>query len=398
VRLFHRNLGGGGRFIYDRGKGANVRNRTSTYRSLIGCCVVGALVALTAASSGAAAQRSGSAARASGSLVDASFGGQTAIWTEQYIFKPFGQQTGIKTTVLTIPGQQVAGITAQNKAHKIVWDMTDKLDDASMQTLEADGYLATMPPALFAKIKKIIPSVKPYAIPTQVASNMLVCNSKIVTNCPTDAKDFFNTTQFPGPRMLSSFQPLVAIATALEAAGVPASKMWPNSEAQSMKNVKLAEKYLNQLKPSIKTFYSSSNQALQLLDTGEVTMGSLWNFAAARGAANPTSNMVLKTTWNDAVNFISYDVVYKGAPNEANAWTLENWMIDNPKAVAQLTQQDVGQGVADPRVFKLVPAADRKWMASKVNRPPSVDTDIIWYGKFPAVQKEINNFWKSYTS
>lgn len=165
-----------------------------------------------------------------------------------------------------------------------------------------------------------------------------------------------------------------------------------------MKNVKLAEKFLNQLKPSIKSFYSSSNQALQLLDTGEVTMGSLWNFAAARGAANPTANMVLETTWNDAVNFISYDVVYKGAPNEANAWKLEEWMIDNPKAVAQLTQQDVGQGVADPRIFKLVPAADRKWMASKINRPPSVDTDIIWYGKFPAVKKEIDNFWKSYTS
>jgi spermidine/putrescine-binding protein len=364
-------------------------------RSLIGVvAVVGALVVSVTAATGKVTAHS---TKSADQLVIAGYGGLEPTLFQKYVFDQFTKETGINVTWVTVPGQQVAGITAQNQAHNIQWDMTLKLADSDMATLWKEGYLASMPSSLLASVRKVIPGTTAFAIPSQHGAVMVACNYKLVKPCPKTPKQFFDTKGYPGSRMLPSFQPLVAIGLALEAAGVKPNDAFPSNAKKSMANVKLAEKLLNQVKPSIKTFYSNSSQALQLLSTGEVTIAGLWNFAAARASVAPTSNMTLGASWVGAVNYPQYDVVFKGAPNETNAWKLVKWMIDHPKNLAGYAEAD-NAGVLDPRAFKLLSAKVRQWLPSAQHKQQSLDSDILWYVKYPSVKQEIDDFWKTYTS
>jgi putative spermidine/putrescine transport system substrate-binding protein len=356
--------------------------------------LVAALLSVVATASGTVAVHHGKRAN---QIIIAGYGGLTPGFMRTYILDPFTKDTGIEVTWLTVPGQQVAGITAQNTAGNIQWDMTLKLSDSDMATLWKAGYLATAPARLQAKVKKIVPAAQPFAIPSQNGAAMIVCNYKLVKKCPKTPKQFFDTTNYPGPRMFASFQPLVAIGLALQASGMKPKDVFPASAKKSAANVAKAAQLLNQIKPSVKTFYSNSNQALQLLTSGEVTIAALWNAAAARAYLQPSTNMTIGASWIGAVKYAQYDVVYKGAPNEANAWKLIEWMYDHPKNLAQYAEKD-NAGIADARAFKLLPAKVRQWLPAYENRPQSVDSDVIWYVQNPAIKQAIDDFWKGYTS
>jgi spermidine/putrescine-binding protein len=353
-----------------------------------------ALLLVGGATAGPTAQ---TATRDSDSLVIAGYGGLEQQNMTQYVFNDFTKDTGIHVTWLTVPGQQVAGVTAQNQAGNIQWDMTLKLADSDMATLWKAGYLASMPASLFKTVSGVIPGTQTFAVPDQQGAVMVACNYKLVSPCPKTPKQFFDTKKYPGPRMLPSFQPLVAIGLALEAAGMKPADVFPSSEKQSMANVKKAESMLNALKPSIKTFYSNSSDALQLFQSGEVTIAGLWNFVAARGNVAPTSNMSLGATWTGAVVYPQYTVVYKGAPDEANAWKLVQWMVTHPKNMAAYADAD-GAGLADTHAFALTAAKSRQWQPTAAHKQQTVRENVLWYVKYPKVKAEIDNFWKGYTS
>lgn len=335
----------------------------------------------------------------SGRLVIAGYGGLTAPLLQKYIYDPFTKDTGIQVQALVVPGQQVAGISAQNAAKSVQWDMTVGLADTDMATLLSKGYLASMPKSLQATIKKYVPDVRPWGVPVQRGAVMIGCNYKLVKKCPKSPKDFFDTKDFPGARTLPSFQPLVAIAFALEAAGVKPADIFPASVKKSTANIKRAISMLNAIKPSIKTFYSSSSTAIQLVNSGEVTMGGFWNGTLASYLANhPTSNVSFGATWNGAATYSQWDVVFKGGPDVANAWTFIDWLFKHPTNVAQYSTLAV-TATTDPRAFAQMPAKTRQWLPSTAKtRPPSINTNPVWYIRNPAQQKMIDDFWTSFTN
>jgi spermidine/putrescine-binding protein len=360
---------------------------------------VAALVVLL---SGIAAAFSGSTAdarpRATNKLVLAGYGGLTAPLQEKHYFEQFEKETGIDVQVLIVPGQQVAGISAQNAAKNIQWDLTIGLADNDMATMLSKGYLAAMPASTRNYIKQFVPDVRPWGVPSKRGAVMIGCNYKLVDKCPKSPKEFFDTKNFPGPRALPSFQPLVAIALALEADGVKPKDVFPASLKKSEANIKRAIAKLNTIKSSMKGFFSSSTTALQWLNSGEVTIGGFWNGTAQSAYQRPSANVQMGATWNGAVTYSQWDVVYKGAPNEANAWRFIEWLYRHPDNVAKYSEEAIS-GTSDPRAFAQLSPKVKQWLPSKAkNRPQSVDTNPVWYIRNPAQQKMIDDFWKDYTT
>jgi Spermidine/putrescine-binding periplasmic protein len=329
--------------------------------------------------------------------VIAGYGGTTPGNYQKYVLDAFTKDTGIQVTQLQVGGQQVAGISAQNAAGQIQWDMTMGLADTDMATLWKAGYLATIPGPLLAKIKKYHPDTTSYAVPAKRGAAMIGCNYKLAPKCPKNAKGLMDAKTYPGSRMFASFQPLVLIGFALEALGMSPKDIFPSNLAKSMKNLNRAEKFLAEFKPNIKAFYSNGNQANQLLNSGEVLYTGLWNTNSKLLHFTPTDHVTYGASWTGAVTYTQYDVVYKGAPHEASAWKLEEWMLNHPQNMADFAANE-NAGLTDPRVQALLPSAVRQWMPSKVKRPQTVDSNAVWYIQWPTLKQAIDDWWKAYTS
>lgn len=353
-------------------------------------------LALLVASS-AAASTSGSGRADDNTLVIAGYGGTTPGNYQKYVLDQFTKDTGIQVTQLQVGGQQVAGISAQNAAGSIQWDMTMGLADTDMATLWKAGYLATMPASLFAIEKKNHPETTNYAVPAKRGAAMIGCNYKLATKCPTTAKQLMDPVGYPGARMFCSFQPLVLLGFAGEALGMKPKDIFPNNLAKSMANLNREIAFLAKFRPNIKAFYSNGNQANQLLDSGEVLYAGLWNTNSKLLHFNPTDHVTYGASWTGAVTYTQYDVVYKGAPHEANAWKLEQWMAQHPQNMAQFAAAE-NAGITDPHVQALLTPQIRTWMPSKVKRPQTVDSNAVWYIQWPTLKQKIDDWWKAYTA
>jgi spermidine/putrescine-binding protein len=356
----------------------------------IGVIVVTGCVAATGLASGTKAHDAGN-------LVIAGYGGLTAPLQQQYLYGPFAQQTGINVTVDIVPGQQVAGIEAQQAAHNVQWDLTLGLADTDMATLLSKGYLARFPDDLLSYIKQYIPAARSWGVPRTEGAVMISCNYKLVSKCPKTPAQFFDLKDFPGTRMLPSFQPLVAIALALESVGVKPQDVFPANKQQSRNNVARAIQILNGIKPSMGAFFSSSTQALQLLDSGTIGIGGLWNGTAQNAYKNPAANVALGATWDGAVTYGQWDVVYKDAPDLANAWKFIDWLYHNPQNLVEYDNA-ASSGTADPRVFSQLSPQVKQFVPSPTRTLPSVATSPVWFIRDPLLQAEITNFWTSFTT
>ena len=359
--------------------------------------VAGTAAVVVACLSAAGGLASTTRTRDAGNLVVAGYGGLTAPLQQQYLYGPFSQQTGINVTVDIVPGQQVAGIEAQQAAHNVQWDVTLGLADTDMATLLSKGYLARLPDSLLKYVQQYVPAARSWGVPRTVGAVMISCNYKLITKCPKTPAQFFDTTDFPGARMLPSFQPLVAIALALESVGVKPQDVFPANKEKSRANVARAIAILNKLKPSMAAFFSSSTQALQLLDSGTVGIGGLWNGTAQNAYAHPASNVAIGATWNGAVTYGQWDVVYKNAPDLQNAFAFLQWLYQHPQNLAAYDNA-ASSGTADPRVFAQLAPTIKQWVPSPTRKLPSVATNPVWFIRDPTLQQEIANFWTSFTT
>jgi len=254
-----------------------------------------------------------------------------------------------------------------------------------------------MPDSVYNYVKQYIPDTKRWGVPAKRGGVMVSCNFKLVQKCPTSPKQFFDLENYPGDRMMPSFQPLVAIALALEATGMKPADIFPANKKKSTENVQKAIAALNKIKPSMKQFFSSSTTALQLLNSGTINIGALWNGTSQNAYAHPSSNMAMGATWNGAVTYAQWDVVYKNAPNAANAWKFLDWIYHHPENVAAYSNAAIS-GTSDPRAFAKLDPKVKQWLPSPTRKLPSVATDPVWYIRDPALKKTIDDFWTSFTT
>lgn len=305
-------------------------------RSVLLAPVVAGLLAVTACSSsggtsGSGASSSSAAVPALSSLkgrqlVISTWGGDWTAAVKKYFTDPFEKATGVKVVFDVNPSGVKQPALLQVQQHNVQIDLIDSANQAPLQQANA---LEAFPASLKATLTAASGpnDVNDYVWGGYgVTATVIACNPKIVKKCPTNAKEFFDVKDFPGPRAIAAV-PETSLAFALFANGLASG-----GEIKSM-DIDKAIQDLEQIKPDVQVWPSTDGQMEQILTDGQVGIGYLWAphvFSAMKTMPS------LVVNWGDSTDEVEDDgwAVPKGAPNADVAFAFLNWLAGQPKLQA----------------------------------------------------------------
>jgi spermidine/putrescine-binding protein len=309
------------------------RNRTWRAAALV---LVAGSVALVAACSSGSGSGGPAATGASGgppslkslkgtTLVITTWGG---VWTQdeqKYLFGPFTKATGIKVQTVTNGSDPAIPSLLQEQQNNVSIDISESLNPV---VLFNKGDVQPFPSWLMATFRKTLRpgSYTAKSVDIGDTATVIACNPAVMKKCPLTPAEFFNTQAYPGPRAIVD-DPNEAIPMALEALGVPSSKLFPLDVPKAMAELK-------KIKPQISTWPSSGSQQQQVLIDKQVGAEIMWN---GRAYVVQQQNIPdLKISWSGALlpepNGFG---VLKGAPNAAAAFEYFSWLAQHPKNQAE---------------------------------------------------------------
>ncbi|MFD1941543.1 extracellular solute-binding protein [Paradevosia shaoguanensis] len=321
-------------------------------------------------------------------LVVASYGGKTPEHWRTYVFDAFTADTGITVEQVIVPGKIVAGMQAQQQTGKVQWDISTSLAASDFATLAAAGYLAKVPDDVKQELSANYGLISDYGVASKTGALMIICNKKAVEKCPTTAAEMMDVENFPGTRFMPNFQPLEALTFAAYASGVAPDAIYPLDVDRA-----IAE--LNKIRPSIAQFYDNSTTARQLLSSGEVVMGLLWNGIPPQILGEGNVNVDLQVSWDGAVTYSQWTAVYNNGPNTETAWKFLKWLNTHPEAVAAYASAE-GTDTANKAAFALQTEEIKEWSPVKDHGVPTLPVNTEWYMAAGDTKTKIDEFWKNY--
>ncbi|MCA0919789.1 extracellular solute-binding protein [Pseudooceanicola nanhaiensis] len=324
-------------------------------------------------------------ALAEGEVIMQDPGGSYGDALRSVMYDSFEKETGID--VITVQeARSGPRIKAQVEAGKAEWDLTfifdqetkllgdccladidyDKLSDTAKETL------ATMPDNL----------KRPKGVALQVIGVGLVYNTDVYSDeKPTTWADFWDQEKFPGKRCLPAW-PRFNMEAALMADGVAKEDLYPLDMERALKK-------LEEVKPYVTKWWTTSAQSPQLLLDGEADMCMAYTGSTSLLALEGAP---IEVEWNQGFVYYDFFSIPKGAPNYDNALKLLSWRLD-PDLAAELTST-YPVALPSPLVFE---KADPEISIYWANNPDNVSKAIEWspefWGAMTADGKMTNEEW-----
>jgi putative spermidine/putrescine transport system substrate-binding protein len=306
-------------------------------------------VAAAAGLAGATWPRAATQARAASKteLVFVGFGGTYQEGQTKAYIEPFERETGIK--VIQTTGVDLAKLKAQVQSKNVEWDVVT-LPDRLRYTAVQEGLLTPIDYRTVDARDILREVVTEFAVGHVTVAMMLTyAKTAFKDKAPQTWVDFWNPTQFPGPRGMYNF-PAYSMEIALIADGVPKDKLYPLDVARAFRR-------LDRLKPHIKVWWSQFPQPGVLLKTGEIVM-------------TPWTRTITQVLAGDPLGFsyegaaITYEAwtVPRGAPHAENAMRFINFALQ-PQRQAELTKY-VAFGPTNRKALPLVDAMLRPLLPS----------------------------------
>ena len=324
--------------------------------------------------------------KGSGEVVIPTLGGSSEAALVEAYFEPFTRETGIKVVIVpedhaklmtsAESGEPYADITSLSGGMLASWDQKGLLEDVDYKYF-AEESIAGIPPIWRQK----------RGVGRLVYSAVLSWNSEALPEGkrPQNWSEFFDTTNFPGPRGFANCDKIVDgadLEIALMADGVPLDKIYPI-------DVDRAFGKLEAVKPSIVKWWSSGSQQAQGLIAGEFDItsaynGRIWN-AMKSGAP-------VDFTWNQSVMQYDYFVVMKGAVNLENAM---KFLAFHSRADRQAAYSEaIGYGPVNKNAFELISKDVADWLPGNPDVAGTVLTqDYSWWNALGPDNKMTN--WQS---
>jgi putative spermidine/putrescine transport system substrate-binding protein len=209
------------------------------------------------------------------SIVLANYGGAWAALLKRACTDPFTKQTGISVTQAAT-GDSLAQIRVQQTTGNVLWDISPT-EGASLPISQRNNWLQPINWKVVDPDNKLPPSAhQTYAIGAIAYSTVISYRTDKLPagKVMSDWKDFWNIKAFPGPRTLRD-SPIENLEFALLADGVPLNKVY--DELRTPGGVDRAFKKLDEIKPSITVWWTTGQQPVQLLATGDVFFASAFN-------------------------------------------------------------------------------------------------------------------------
>lgn len=282
------------------------------------------------------------------------------------MYDPFEKATGIK--VVTVQeARSGPRIKAQVEAGKTEWDLTFIFDqetkllgdccladiDYSKFSAEAQKTLAAMPDNL--KRQK--------GVALQVIGVGLVYNKDVYKDKkPQSWADFWNVDAFPGKRCLPGW-PRFVMEAALMADGVAKDQLYPLDMPRALKKIE-------EIKPHVSKWWTTSAQPPQLLLDGEADMCMTYTGSTSKLALEGAP---IEVEWNQGFVYYDFFSIPKDGPNYDNAMALLSWRLE-PARAAELTS-NFPVALPSPVVFAAAdPAVSKYW----ANNPANTSRAIEW--------------------
>ncbi|MFJ3044379.1 ABC transporter substrate-binding protein [Herbaspirillum chlorophenolicum] len=322
------------------------------------------------------------------SIVLANYGGAWAATLKRVCADPFTKQTGITVTQAST-GDSLAQIKVQQTTRNVLWDISPT-EGASLPVSQRAGWLQPL------DWKRIDPDNKmsalarhPYAIGAIAYSTTIGYRTDKLPAGKTFSgwKDFWDTKNFPGPRTLRD-SPIENLEFALVADGVPVDKVYEVLKAPG--GVDRAFKKLDEIKPAITVWWTTGQQPVQLLASGDVYYATAFN---GRITQIQKDNVPVTMVWNGGSLNVSYYSIQKGATNANAAMDFMKFCWNDPQRLAEIAR-DMPYAGFNPDMFKILSADEAKVLPTA---PANVVQQFTFNPEFWADhQKEILARWQAW--
>ena len=297
-----------------------------------------ALVGVAAMLLTACGSSSSPATSSSGPLTPAPTKGRTltiagwgGAWTDatKAFADHFAQEYGVTIQYPSFDDPELT-LQTQETAGSVQMDVVDSASWISYKK----GILAPFPDYLVNTIKA---NVDPVCVSSTfigcygATADVIACNPAVVSKCPTNAKDFWDVKNFPGPRAIDGVVPDAALLLGLLADGADKTKLYPIDINRAISSLK-------KVKPNIQVWLTSGGQMQQVLVNKEVGIEYGWNGRIFTTLQHQIPN--LQVSWDDSV--VSNPTqgglaVAKGSPNADLAFTFLNWWVQQAQFQADWT-------------------------------------------------------------
>ncbi|MBB6414346.1 ABC transporter substrate-binding protein [Mesorhizobium sangaii] len=253
---------------------------------------------------------------------------------KELFFNPFTAETGIETAFVGGSYSEVlTKVHAMSEADAMEWDIvTTTVDSVRSPTfanyVEDLGHCSQLSNVVSEGIEG---SCLGNAVLWAATGNGIAYDESAFPNGGMKSwADFWDVEAFPGPRALPNYgTPWYVLSAALLADGVEPKDVYPLDLDRAFKK-------LDELKPNIAVWWTSGDQALQLLRTKEVVATMVWN---GRVASLRKEGFPISFVWNGAMLDADAIGITKGAPHKIAAMALLNYLYTRPKAAAELAKR-----------------------------------------------------------
>jgi mannopine transport system substrate-binding protein len=312
-----------------------------------------------------------------GSLTFSSLGGDYSRAYKDAFVEAFTKQTGTTVRFDDAPGQIYARLLAQNKSGNITWDVVEiGVDD--FVGLSSQGYLMKLPADVKAKLaaRSLAGSVSDYGVANGAgANNVIVSSNPHVKKPPLDPAQFFDVTNYPGVRGMWGDGYFDNPVMALYALGVPQDKLFPL-------DLDRAYQKLDDIRPHVKTWWTTGDQSQQLIRDNEVDINLMWDGRAT--GLKFDDKLDVNLSYQKSTVYGNTLVIPRGAPHPEPAERFLEFMAADPKGAAQWTAA-VGYPSSAKDADKYLPQSQkvRLWTYPAIRRQ-------VWVVDWGVVSKQVD--------
>jgi len=294
-------------------------------------------------------------AHAGESLVIANYGGAWAKTLDEVCVKPFTAETGI-TVTQSATDDSAAQIKVQQMTGNVLWDISPT-EGSTLFIARDNNWLEPIDWKVVDPDSEIIEQARnEFAIGSVAYSTALGFRTDKLPAGETvkSWKDFWDTKKFPGPRSLRN-SPVENLEFALIADGVELADIY--KVLDTPEGVDRAFKKLDEIKGDITVWWTSGQQPVQLLASGDAYYATAFNGRIGQLQAD---KVPVDYTFNGASLDVSYYSIQKGAKNLKAALQFMKYCWNSPERLAKIAELMPYSGF-NPKLFdKIDPSLANK--------------------------------------
>ncbi|QEO16833.1 extracellular solute-binding protein [Acetobacter vaccinii] len=285
-------------------------------------------------------------------------------------FKPFTQHCGVAVHA-AVSAHNFAQLRGYVHNHSVPYDVSYTGSPWEFEEGIKEGLFHRLPDDFWKPLASaLLPgSYNAYGTWLSTYAEVLVYDTRVFAKAPTTWADLWNTKEFPGPRTLYDHPYMLVIA--LLSDGVPPDEIYPLTDDK----LRRAFGRLDQIRPSVRAFWSTGDEPIQGINRGDFTIGVAQSGRAVSGIAN---HFPIGMSWKQNVLSHAWLFIPEGGQHVVSAEALLAF-VNNAQQQAEFAKNTgYGGGARDIAQF-LTPQQSAVVTTSPENLAQSVAINDDWW-------------------